>query len=179
MSNPFDKLNRKLGNTAPKQGKSGYRHEREATILSELRAVMQNSPMAQSLLQFADDNKIEIHVLRHKTGFGFVPESSHVYIAAAPEDKSGSAEMIIHLTAALREAQQEFEPDMKRPDISHGKEAFTKRFVDKKSDIRWHQCAVVDELASNLNFTEIIDSFKAMGYSSLLEGYRKDLQENG
>lgn len=159
-------------------GKASYRHDREAEIIDQLRFVMKHSPMAQSLLDFADEHKIEIHVLKNKAGFGFVPESSHVYIAASPDTKTGSSEMIIHLVAALREAQQEFEPQHKRPNVSMGEEAFVERFANKKSDVRWHQCAVVDQLATNLNFTEIIDSFKEMGYGSILEGYRKDQLEN-
>lgn len=176
MSDIFSKLNSSFSPSKSSK-KAGYRHEDEAHIIQELRYVMNNSPTAQKLLSFADDHKIEIHMLKNKSGFGFVPETSHIYISAAPETKTGSAEMIIHLAAALREAQQEFEPELKKPTLSENPQSYQQKFVNKKSDIRWHQCAVVHELDKNLGFTEIVDSFKTMGYSEILDGYRKDLLE--
>lgn len=176
MNDIFSKLNSSFS-PSKQTKKPGYRHESEEDIIKELRYVMQNSPTAKNLLAFADEHKLEIHILKNKSGFGFVPETSHIYISATPETHSGSADMIIHLAAALREAQQEFEPELKRPQISEGQQSYQQKFVNKKSDIRWHQCAVVHELDQNLGFTEIVDSFKAMGYSEILDGYRKDLQE--
>jgi hypothetical protein len=176
MSDIFTKLNSSFSPSKSSK-KSGYRHEEEESIIQELRYVMKNSATASKLLDFVDSHRIEIHILKNKSGFGFVPESSHIYISATPDMRSGSAEMIIHLTAALREAQQEFEPELRRPSVSEPQASYQQKFVNKKSDIRWHQCAVVHELDENLSFTEIVDSFKAMGYSEILDGYRKDLQE--
>jgi len=173
--NPFDKLNKSF--TAGKTtGKPSYRHERESQIIDQLRFVMQHSATAKALLEFADTNAIEIHVLKNKTGFGYLPDGSVVYISAAPEIRIGTPEMLINLVGGLREAQQETTPETRRPTIEMGKERFVEQYVDKKADIYFHQCSVVEEIEKALGFTEIVDSFQAMGYSDILEAYKKDKQ---
>lgn len=172
---PFDKINKSF---APGQGagRATYRHEREKPIIDQLRFVMQHSPTAKGLLNFADEANLEIHVMKNKANFGYMPSGRIVYISAPPEQRTPTPEMLIHLVGALREAQQETYPEMSRPNVEMGRDAFVNKFMDKKADIYFFQCCVVEEIEKALNFTEIVDSFQAMGYSDILEAYKKDKQ---
>lgn len=177
INDPFDTLN-KTFSAGRNSAKSSFRHEREDHIIDQLRFVMKHSDTAQALLDFADNHNIQIHVLKNKEDFGFIPEGQIVYIAATPNERIGTPEMLINLIGALREAQQEQFPETRRPTLDMGEERYVQHYVDKKADIHWHQCQAIEEIEKSLGFTEIVDSFRAMGYSEILEAYKKDKESS-
>lgn len=177
MSSLFESLNKAIKkNMAPR--KSGYRHEREAEIISHALAMLSLSPKGCELIAFKNNSNIKIGVLKSKTSVDYVPSEKTAYVSATYGQKIDDPAIVIHLAGALREAMQDYDPSLKKPTVSMGQAAFANRFGDKVEDKLIWQTIIVYELGKMANKSEFIDSFRAMGYDNLIQAYEKDLTEN-
>jgi len=178
MNDLIAKLNKALkfgGFSVPREGT--MRHENEAAILDAATKMLRKSETGAGLLDWAQANSLEMHVLRNKDSFGFLPGKSVVYISAPAGQQMPTVRAVIHLAGALRQAQQEQTPGLERPTTARiGKERYIRTFVDKDMDALYYQTAVVHELFEATHLGEIIDEFERMGYISLYEAYKEDLR---
>ncbi|MBU6235816.1 MAG: hypothetical protein KGQ41_08225 [Alphaproteobacteria bacterium] len=129
------------------------------------------------MLAFVRDKNIEMHVLRNKQDFGYLPDKSAVYISCPAGQDMPPARAVIHLAGAIRQAYQQVSGELPAPNISAGKERFAKQLVDKKRDYTMYQAVVVYEIVKRTGLLEIIDEFEHMGYRTLYEAYALDMAE--
>ena len=181
MTDLMAKLNKALkygGTRTPPE--STMRHENEAAILDAATKMLAKSKTGYALLDWARDRGVEMHVLRNKENFGFLPDKSIVYISTPAGQSMPTVRAVIHLAGALRQAQQEEIGGLERPTTTRiGKERYVQTYVEKDKDALYHQTAVVHELFEDTKLGEIIDEFQRMGYISLYEAYKEDLKSQG
>lgn len=177
MTNPFDALNKAVKrNVEPRKG--GFRHDREDEIIAHALDNLALSAKGRELIAFRNTYDIQIGVLKSKNPVDYVPAEKTAYISATSSQNIDDPELTIHLAGALREAMQEHIDNLKKPTVAMGQTNFANRFGDKVEDKLIWQTLIVFELGKNANKSEFIDTFRAMGYSDLIESYEKDLTEN-
>lgn len=176
MKNPFESLNTLLKNDKPVE-KRMIRHSKEREIIDIALNRLTQSEVGKILADFVSDYDVKITVLRGTDNRDYVPTKDSVFIAASESSEVNDPAHTIHLAGALREASQEYEPQLKRVSVDNGESIYyhreQKRFEDK---IIW-QTAVVYELGKIANKSEFIDTFTLMGYSYLIDAYEKDFEE--
>lgn len=180
MNELIAKLNKALRPRAQGPVDSSLRHENEVAIIDSAKKMLAKSETGQELLDYARDANIEMHVLRSKDSFGFLPDKSAVYIATPAGQMMPTVRAVIHLAGALRQAQQETIEGLQRPaNTRMGKERYIRAYVGKDKDALFYQTAVVYELFEATGLLEIIDEFEQMGYISLYEAYKEDMKLEG
>lgn len=174
------KLNKALKIGSGQSGSNSFRHENEAEILATAKEILAQSPTGAGLLKFSVENRIEMHVLKNKQDIGFLPDKSVAYISCPAGQKMPTLKAVIHLAGALRQAEQETEPHLKRPQPSQmPKDRYVQAFIAKDKDILFTQTKVVAELAKVNGLLEIVDEFASMGYLSLYQAYQEDTEPQG
>ncbi len=180
MSDFLARLNKALKSTLTPAPHGSFRHENEDAILSAAKKLLIKSETGQELLDFARDHNIEMHVLRNKQDFGFLPSKSVVYISCPAGKDMPTTRAVLHLAGALRDCMQDLTTDdLRRPHISQPVEIYSKTFTKKRlNQILW-QCAVSHEILKETGLLEIVDELSAMGYGELYEAYKLDLKAEG
>lgn len=176
-ANPFDALNNAVKKAATPP-KGGFRHEKEVEIVKHALEMLALSPKGRELIAFKNNHNISIGVLKSKNSVDYAPSERTAYISASSGQKADDPALTINLAGALREAMQEHDNTLKKPEISMTQANYNNRFIDKIEDKLVWQTLVVYELGKIANKSEFIDTFAAMGYSNLIESYEKDLTEN-
>jgi hypothetical protein len=178
MSDLLQKLNKALKPQDNSASASGtLRHENEAAILDAARKLLSKSEVGRTLLSYAQDSGVQMHVLRGADKFGYFPEKSTAYISCPAGQAIPNVRAVIQLAGALRQAMQEGTDELKSPQIRHGKERYLKAQIDRSADILVWQVQVVHETAQATGLLEIIDEFVEMGYGAVYEAYKADLEE--
>lgn len=177
MTDLIAKLNKALKPKAASAPAGSFRHNNEDAILAAAKKLLIKSEYGRELLNYAEGKKLEMHVLRNKQDFGFLPESSVIYISCPAGQDMPPARAVIHLAGAIRQAYQELEGKLPAPKVQMGRERFARQLVDKQADFSTYQVAVVYELVQATGLLEIIDEFAHMGYRNLYEAYAKDMAE--
>ncbi len=178
MSDLIAKLNKALKPKGSSGPQGTFRHENEAEILTAAKKLLAKSEYGQELLAYARDKNLEIHVLRNKQDFGYLPENSAIYISCPAGQAMPTARAVIHLAGAIRQAYQEVEGNLPTPKVQMGRDRFARQAADKKKDFTIFQAAVVYEIAKATGLLEIVDEFDRMGYRSLYEAYALDMAES-
>jgi hypothetical protein len=180
MSDLIARLNKALKSTLIPAPHGSFRHENEESILTAAKKLLIKSETGEELLKFAQDHAIEMHVLRNKQDFGFLPSKSVVYISCPAGVSMPTTRAVIHLAGALRDCMQDLTTDhLRRPDIRQPAEKYSKTYADKKlNQVLW-QCAVTHEIFKSTGLLEIVDELRQMGYGKLYEAYKLDLKEEG
>lgn len=179
MNSVIDKLNKALGSDKEptRLAPGSISHENSGSILQSARDILSHSATGQELLDFADKTEVNIMVVKSRDSFAAQPDPKAVYVSAPAGAKTATPDLVIQLVAALRESFQDTDIDWKRPTFAVGKDRFVKTMVDKRKDSLFLQCVVVQELTNNLHTQDFLDAFDKMGYSSIMEAYQKDLQQ--
>ncbi len=174
MSDLIAKLNSAL-KAKPSEGTTAsFRHENEAAILDAAVKLLAKSETGRDLLNFARDKNISIHVLRNKQDFGYLPEQSVVYISCPANQQMPTTRAVIRLAGGLRDAMQDIEPELQRPNVKAGKERYVRAKLDKAADIALWQTAISYEINESTGLLEILDELFTLGYRTLYEGYKAD-----
>jgi len=177
VKNPFIALKKAV--TAEKTvEKRIIRHANEREIIEHCLNMLSLSDAGQELIDFAAENDIKYTVLRGRTARDYAPNSQNAYIVVPDSMPTDSADIVIHFTGALKEAIQEYEPDLRRIGVEKGEAVYAYKEAEKFEDKMLWQTIIVYELGKLANKSEFIDSFAAMGYYHLIEGYEKDLTGN-
>ncbi|NBX67040.1 MAG: hypothetical protein EBQ96_08605 [Proteobacteria bacterium] len=171
MSDLIAKLNKALKPKGTSGPQGTFRHENEAEILDAAKKLLAKSHFGRELLTYADTKKLEMHVLRNKKDFGYLPENSAIYISCPAGQSMPPARAVIHLAGAIRKAYQEVDGSIPTPSVQVGRERFSRQLVEKSTDSSLYQTIVVYELVQNTGLLEILDEFDRMGYRSLYEAY--------
>ena len=177
LKNPFMALKKATTDKKPVE-KRIIRHANEKEIINHCLAMLSLSEAGQELLDFAAANDIKYTVLRGRTARDYAPIAHNAYIIVPDTMPIDSADIVIHFIGALREAIQEYEPDLRRIGIEKGESIYAYKEAEKFEDKMLWQTITVYELGKLANNPEFIDSFAAMGYYHLIEGYEKDLTGN-
>ncbi len=175
MSDLIAKLNKALKPKGSSGPQGTFRHENEAEILTAAKKLLAKSHFGRELLKYAEEKPLEIHVLRNKQDFGYLPENSAIYISCPAGQAIPPASAVIHLAGAIRQAYQELDGNMPAPNVQMGRDRFARQVADKKKDFTIFQAAVVYEIFQSTGLLEIVDEFDRMGYRSLYEAYALDM----
>lgn len=154
------------------------RHSREREIIDYALGMLSLSEKGQQLLDFVNEKQIKISVLRGRQSRDYTPQENSVYVSVSEDMPITDPDITIHMAGALRAAMQEFDPNLRKPDIDKGESFFVHRMGEKSDDKLIWQAIIVYELGNFANKPEFIDSFATMGYYSLIQAYEKDLTEN-
>ncbi len=180
MSDLLSKLNKGLKFGGGSATSGTLIHENEVAILETATQLLEQSNTGRELLDFARSRGIKMHVLRNKQDFGFLPGESTVYISCPAGQDMPPLRAVIHLAGALRQAEQETMPPLKRPKAAETpRDPYIKTYVEKDRDALFYQTAVVYELAKVNGLSEIVDEFGRMGYLKLYEAYQEDMKSQG
>lgn len=171
------KLNKAISGGNKPAAAGNLRHENEEAIVNAAVQLLAKSETGMTLLSFAKDRRMPIHVLKSKEDFGILPDQNAVYISAPGGQAMPNIRAVIQLAGALRIAQQEETENLRNPAINIGRERWAQITTEKRLDALFSQTAVVYELGVEKNLSEIVDEFVRMGYGELLEAHRRDLAE--
>lgn len=180
MTSLIEKLNKALKSAIVAAPQGSFRHENEAAILDAAKKLLIKSEAGRALLDFAQEHGVEMHVLRNKQDFGFLPNKSVVYISCPAGQSMPPARAVLHLAGALRDCMQDLTTDdLRRPAITQHIETYSKKYADKRVDQVFWQCAVTHDIFKETGLLEIVDELAAMGYGELYEAYKTDLRAEG
>jgi hypothetical protein len=171
----LSKLNKGLKFGA-KAAPSGLLHENEVAILDAAKQLLNNSAHGRELLDYAAQNGVKLHVLRGTEKFGFFPEDSAVYVSCPAGQRMPELKTVLLLAGALREAMLERENGLKRPTPAIGRERFIATQTERDVQITGWQVLVGYEIFEATGLREIIDVMESMGYASLIEAHKLDLE---
>lgn len=180
MSDLLSKLNKALkskGGTNASGPASSLIHENEKAILEAATQLLSKSERGREVLQFAQSHNVKMHVLRNQDDYGFFPDKSEVYISCPAGQDRPSTRVVIHLAGLLREAMLEATEGLKRPNPAIDQDSYVRIQMEREKDISIWQTLIVHEIYEVTGLLEIIDEFKRMGYSSLIEAHQLDLAE--
>lgn len=177
LKNPFESLKSAIAKDKPAE-KRLVRHPQEREIIEIALSNMEQSEAGKELVDFARENDIKISVLRGRTARDYTSDAKNAYIIAPDGIDVDDPDLTIHLTGAIREAIQEYEPSLRRIGLEKGEQFYTLRETQKFEDKLFWQTIITYELGKMASRSEFIDSFATMGYYSLIEGYEKDLTLN-
>ena len=177
IKNPFEALKKAVSNTKPAE-KRLIRHAQEREIIDYALNNLAQSEAGQELVDFANENEIKITILRGGPTRDYTSNAKNAYLVASDSVEFDDPDLTIHLTGALREAIQEYDPALRRMGLEKGESMYTHREGQKFEDKLFWQTIIVYELGKLANKSEFIDSFGSMGYYDLIEGYEKDLTLN-
>jgi hypothetical protein len=177
MQNPFEAI-KKAVTRETKPEKRLIRHAREREIIDIALGNLALSEAGQELVDFARENEIQMTVLRGREARDYTSNAKNAYIVAPDSIDIDDPDLTIHLTGAIREAIQEYDPSLRRMGLEKGEQLYTHREGQKFEDKLFWQTIIVYELGKLANKSEFIDSFATMGYYNLIDGYEKDLTSN-
>lgn len=174
MNKLFESLNNILKSDKPRENRR-LRHPKETEIIDIAKSNLSQSEMGAELLSFLNKENISIAVLRGRYNRSHTTSKNTIYITVYEDIDIRSADITIHLIAAIRQAAQEYDNMLRRVGVEQGESIYVHREGQKFEDKLYWQTGIVYELGKIAHKTEFIDSFTLMGYGSLIEAYEQDL----
>lgn len=177
MKNPFESLNSAIKKVRSPERRR-LRHPQETEIIDVAMANMDSVPIGQELTQFIRDNNIRISILRGRQSRDYAPSDQTVFLSVSDNVEIDDPTITIHLAGAIRETAQEYDNMLRRVGVDRGESIYVHRETQKFEDKLFWQTGLVYELGKLHGKTEFIDSFMLMGYSSLVDAYEEDINNN-
>lgn len=146
--------------------------------------ILDMSPHGQQLRNFAERKDIKISIIETVEPATHIPEIDKIYLGFNKNNPVSPAYLILMLTGALREAQQNMagirHPALHAPINEHLEISFA-----KYEDTVWYICNIALELdeQEQLKDFKFLDELRKMGYNEALELVKKqktgDLSKGG
>lgn len=175
MKDLFESINAKIRKKIPTENRR-LRHSKEREIIDNALGNLSQSDIGTELIEFINEKKVEISVLRGRYNRDHSMSDNHVFISVSEDTNIDDPEITIRLVGAIRETAQEGEQMLRRVGIESGESIYVHREGQKFEDKLYWQTGVVYELGILADRPEFLDSFTLMGYGTLVDAYEADIK---
>ena len=147
-----------------------YSHPHGEKIINEAIEALSESETGAKLLTLLTQKKVPLHIMKGQGDSGFSPEMMTIIIHVSGKTTSLSADILINIIRALREAAQEIggfvTPDP-RKDVVHYAEFIHARNIDSITTV----CKILKELTNSLLFPVLMKSLSKLGLKNMYDAY--------
>jgi hypothetical protein len=136
--------------------------------------ILNHSPHGQRLVDFVQQEKINIHIMATPQPVAYLPDTRKVFIGFNRANPLSPSAFILILTGILREAEQEA-GGIKHPPVSAPRTEHVKTSLAKHEDKLWYMCTVAVELDAQDTFSKLnfLDELRKMGHDEIVNLYLK------
>jgi hypothetical protein len=150
-----------------------YLHPREAAIIEETKALLEQTETGQNLLAVGEKAAAEIRVLNSPNYQGFVTNSRVIYMTMPAAEETAKYLQALILAGCLRDAEQ-IAAGVPYPHPAAGEEEYGRINLEKNLDMALEMCKIIDEMLGK-GINEAFTAFRSLGLEEVFKGYKNQL----